>query len=617
MNTKKILFLLLLVFLAGRSIAQPPPAVDSVYGYIFRDIDGDCIKDDFEAGLDNWTIQAAAADSLGWERDTFYGTSDANGYYFIQVPHSALGRPYSDVILTPIPPQGFSENCIITCEQREQVVLGPLNSYVKYNIGLKCDTLPICPVLDVNLATIYLHKCFQTPFFVNYRNTTSLLVTDPYVEVTIDPDLTVVSADLPYTVNGNVLTFQLNDLGAFESGVFSFTAIVSCDVEPGKTLCTQAHIFPDTCQGPQFANWDGSRVEAGVICTGDEVQFTLRNVGTEDMSTALDYIVIEDNVLLMQSPGHFQLNAGEEQHFNYPADGSFFRLEAQQSLGAPGGVSPLAWVEGCGNNGNPSLGYVNQYSLGDDSPTVDEFCMEVITSYDPNDKQGFPRGVGEEHYIDQNVDLEYMIRFQNTGTAAAINVEIRDAIPTLWLDPTTVRPGAASHPYTFDMDDNGALSFKFNNINLPDSTHFPEASQGFVTFRVSQRKDLPIGTQIKNSAGIYFDFNAPVITNETLHTIGKDYLELSNTQVVFDPQMQVKLAPNPVTDRLRVSVSGLDNTATALRFRLISPLGAAVVEGDFTGNYFEFNAGRLPAGVYGYEIYEASKLAATGKVLKL
>ncbi|MCC7050654.1 MAG: T9SS type A sorting domain-containing protein, partial [Bacteroidia bacterium] len=48
------------------------------------------------------------------------------------------------------------------------------------------------------------------------------------------------------------------------------------------------------------------------------------------------------------------------------------------------------------------------------------------------------------------------------------------------------------------------------------------ASNGFIKFKIKQAKNLPDGTEIKNSADIYFDYNDPVITNKTLHTINRN-----------------------------------------------------------------------------------------------
>lgn len=619
MNTKKILTLLLLLFIAGKSIAQPPPTVDSLYGHVFRDIDGDCIQDPSEIGLENWTITAVLYDSIGVNVDTFYGLTNANGLYTIQVPYPTTA--YIDYNVFAVPPVDFDENCIQTCQNYEQIFPGPNGLGHTYtleaNFGFYCDTLPFCPVIDVDVAAIWLRPCFESSYFVDYINKTSTPATDAYVELTIDLPLQVVGASLPYSANGNVYTFQLGTLNAFEFGSFSVQVFTPCDEPVGATYCVEAHVFPDTCQSPPGANWDGSKIEVVAACENDVVSFTLKNVGTGDMSTALEYIVVEDNVLLMQTPGQFQLDAGQETKYDFPADGSFFRFEAQQSPGYPGSNPTVAWAEGCGTGSTFSLGYVNQYALGDDEPWIEVFCLESVNSYDPNDKQGFPRGVGEAHYIDQNVDLEYMIRFQNTGTAPAVNIEIRDTLPVQFLDPNTVRAGASSHSYQFDIQGNGVLVFKYANINLPDSNANLEASQGFVKFRISQRKDVPLETEIKNTAAIFFDFNDPIITNQTLHTVGKDFLVLSNTQAIFDARLQLKVMPNPAEGRVQVVAKGLEETQSNLTFRLVSMLGNQVLSGDFDGNTFEFDASQLPQGVYGYEVREQGRLAASGKLLKL
>lgn len=302
-------------------------------------------------------------------------------------------------------------------------------------------------------------------------------------------------------------------------------------------------------------DWDGSEIEVQAGCTGGEVQFRIRNVGSGNMTKALDYIVIEDNVLRMPGPGSFQLDAGQEMLRSFPADGSFFRLEAEQAAGFPNAEQAVAWVEGCVTGGDTfSIGYVNQYFLPDTEPWVDIFCLESVNSYDPNDKNGFPRGYDDAHYIGQNTDLEYVIRFQNTGTAPAIDVEIRDTLPVQFLDPTTVRPGASSHAYQFDMQDNGVVVFRFPNIYLPDTSAGDAASQGFVKFRVSQRPDVPLGIKILNTAAIYFDNNAPIITNQTLHTIGINFILVQSVEVLR-PQIEVTVAPNPTTGWANLTVA--------------------------------------------------------------
>ena len=41
-----------------------------------------------------------------------------------------------------------------------------------------------------------------------------------------------------------------------------------------------------------------------------------------------------------------------------------------------------------------SLGYVNMFKEDDEDLFVDKQCNESVTSYDPNDKTGTPKGYG-------------------------------------------------------------------------------------------------------------------------------------------------------------------------------------------------------------------------------
>ena len=61
------------------------------------------------------------------------------------------------------------------------------------------------------------------------------------------------------------------------------------------------------------------------------------------------------------------------------------------------------------------------------------------------------------------------------------------------------------------------IKFNFPNINLPDSTTDEPNSNGYVQYRVRIKDNTPIGTQIHNTAFIYFDFNSPIQTNTTFN----------------------------------------------------------------------------------------------------
>ena len=149
------------------------------------------------------------------------------------------------------------------------------------------------------------------------------------------------------------------------------------------------------------------------------------------------------------------------------------------------------------------------------------FYQTVVNSFDPNDKlvtQG-------EQIPDEKIDeyLDYKIRFQNVGTANAINVTITDTISDK-LDWTTFQPINSSHNYRLELIDQEEINFIFENINLPYEAIDEPGSNGHVSFKIKPKDNVQIGDIIENKAYIFFDFNAPIITNTV------------STEIVDEPQ---------------------------------------------------------------------------------
>ncbi len=164
----------------------------------------------------------------------------------------------------------------------------------------------------------------------------------------------------------------------------------------------------------------------------------------------------------------------------------------------------------------------------------DTITLPVGGSFDPNMKIVSPPGDITEMQIMDGLKLDYTIYFQNVGTAPAWRVIIIDTLAAT-LDLSTLEILDASHsPYSVSLEQGNILVFKFNNINLPDSTTNETASHGFVRYRMKPQPNLGIGSQIENGAGIIFDFNQPVITNMTINTIVAP-VSISNELYVQSP----------------------------------------------------------------------------------
>lgn len=190
---------------------------------------------------------------------------------------------------------------------------------------------------------------------------------------------------------------------------------------------------------------------------------------------------------------------------------------------------------------------------GDATPAnnIDVDTLTVIGSWDPNEKLAGPLRAGDERgagviYSGDNT-LEYTIHFQNLGTAPAYRVEVRD---TLEMDllPETIREIQASHNVQVELKEGNILVFSFENINLPHASFDEHGSNGFVKFTIDRIAGLPLGTTIDNNAAIYFDFNAPVITNMTEVTIS----DPTSIQTTEAGALEATVYPNPFQEVLTV-----------------------------------------------------------------
>ncbi len=557
------------------------------------DSDENCMFDASELPFAGMGVQVTNGD------ETYYGTTNANGMTTITVESP-------DTYEVSIPSVQYYPYWNL-CQESFTVDSEPNQTS---EVTFLLDEIEICPDLWVDLGTFRLRRCTEETYYIYAGNQGTEPAIDPYVTIEFDPFLTVVNSSLSWSNQvDNTYTFDLQDLAVNETEFFTVTVSVDCDVPLGQTHCSTAHIYPDSICTEPSVDWDGSSVKVSGECINDEVQFTIENVGTGNMLEALEYIVIQDNILL-DEPGDFQLVAGQQLQLPFMPAGATLRLEADQANGHPGFSMPTVAVEGCG--GTPfSTGFVTIFGEDDQNFSVDTDCQENVDSYDPNDKQGFPKGYGNANYIRVGEEIDYLIRFQNTGTAPAINVNIVDQIDP-GLDFSTLRPGASSHDYTYEVFGDREINFKFANINLPDSVSNEPESHGFVKFKIKPLKDLPLETTVFNKAAIYFDFNPPVLTNETQHTIGEKFI-LTDIQNLLGASIQTKVQPNPFSISTTIIVEGMENQQ--LTFRLYDQLGQLVRQEQFADTQLEFVRGNLSPGIYFFEIADAKQKISIGKII--
>lgn len=234
-----------------------------------------------------------------------------------------------------------------------------------------------------------------------------------------------------------------------------------------------------------------------------------------------------------------------------------------------------------------------EYPLNDSNPAnnIQNYSYAICNSWDPNNKQVSPQGKGAEGLIHNNQSMVYTVHFQNTGNSSASRVFIIDTLDEN-LDISTLTVLQFSHWVTLSREGDGVVKFDFPHINLPDSATSSSESNGYITFSIKQKDNLPDGTEIKNTGYIYFDYNPAVITNTTLNTINstvsiKEFKESPNEMSVY---------PNPSTGIIYVAFSKIIKNAKLDVYNITGEL--VYNKNIYNSSYSLLNLKKFPAGIY-------------------
>lgn len=246
---------------------------------------------------------------------------------------------------------------------------------------------------------------------------------------------------------------------------------------------------------------------------------------------------------------------------------------------------------------------------GDVVPQNNDFTLNdlVINSYDPNDKmEAHGREIVQSQFTADDY-LYYTIRFENTGTASAVNIRVEDILEAQ-LDETTVTMVASSHDYSLDRV-GSTLTWRFPSINLPVSVANTTIGKGFVTFKVKPRAGYEVGDSISNTAYIYFDFNPAIITN-TFVTLFVAPLATPENSL-----QNVVMYPNPTSGILTIDFGSTNLIGANVEVR--SLLGAKVFEQKLTGGVQEqVDVSGLENGVYLVTIFTSQQEKIHYKLIK-
>ncbi|CAA6829610.1 MAG: internalin, putative [uncultured Aureispira sp.] len=583
----------------GCSSASCITLLDNVtlIGVVRQDTNHNCIADSTEP-LVAYQIIKTTNNSTGNVR---YFTTNYDGAY-------SADLDTGNYTLEFIPINAPYGNSCTTTQSLSLNALNPIDT-----LDWTVESLVPCHLMTVSMSAPFLRRAGGgSAYSVYYCNNGSSTAYNSYVDVEIDSFLTVLNTSVPIaSQTGNLYRFNLDTVDVGECGSIYINVVVNATAIPGQTHCSQAHIYPDSFCLPL---WSGSILDASSQCQNDTILFKIKNIGNS-MLVANNYNIFEDDIIIQMAP--FNLNAGDSIEIIQLADsGKTYRIQANQASGFPAILGPVvahSSIEGClpFSSGLFNTGFLTQYYTGNSTPFIDIDCQQSIASFDPNDKAAQPAGYGSPHYIDANTPLNYKIRFQNTGTDTAFTIVIIDTLSSN-LNPASLQMGASSHPYTWALSGAGILTVNFEDILLVDSIANEPLSHGFFTYTIDQVTNLTNGSTINNQAAIYFDFNPPIFTNTTLHTIGENYIPivLDMTEAWVE-EMQVHLYPNPTAGL--VYLEQLE--AKELQIKVFDNLGRIVLQEKSNDRQATLDLSQLAQGMYYINIQQDKKVS-THKVVK-
>ncbi|PQJ12011.1 hypothetical protein CJD36_009485 [Flavipsychrobacter stenotrophus] len=233
------------------------------------------------------------------------------------------------------------------------------------------------------------------------------------------------------------------------------------------------------------------------------------------------------------------------------------------------------------------------------------FVDTVKASCDPNFIKVTPNCITSGTLPTQ---LKYTIHFENTGNDTAHNIYVFDTLPA-YVNASSLRMVMASHVMNIDIQSHDGYKvarFDFPNINLLDSSHHGECDGAFI-YTINTNAGLIDGTDIMNRVGIYFDYNAVVMTNEEHNQIGGCW-PTGVPEVKKD--ISATLYPNPFTDILHI------DAAAATHFSITNIVGATLQRGELVKGDNQVNVTNLASGIYLITLTDKDGARSVHKVVK-
>ncbi len=499
------------------------------------------------------------------------------------------------------------------CTPSKSISLGTANEVLQSDFLVQ--KTKDCAILEASMSTSSFVADEKSILNVKYKNIGTEKMLAATAKITLMPSLTMIGVTKPFTKNNNIVMVNLGDLEPQKEGNFDISVKSPPTFVQNQAIINSIELLPNAICFNN-SNWNGGEIRVFATCEKDSIRFGVKNFGAS--STPINGLIIEDDVMLFTKKNIITLNPKDSSAIkSLAANGKTYRLEIDQAANFPSRSMPNISIEGCRKNASGlfSVGYVNQFAQDDAdfSSDIDVKEVENTTSY--SKLSSYPKGYSSQNFIPQNQDIEYMIRYRNIGLQTDSSVFIIDTL-SAHLDLSTLRMGASNQPFSYEISDKNLLQIKFPNIKLFGNQVNKDSSELFVQFRISQKKDVAIGTLINNRSAIFTSLALSAYISENVkHTVGKDYLKLKvASQELFQANISVTVFPNPFMEEAEINIKGLENT-TNLTLKIIDSQGRVVEDMKSNTPSFRIQKNKMTSGVYFYTIENEGRKIASGKIV--
>jgi uncharacterized repeat protein (TIGR01451 family) len=210
----------------------------------------------------------------------------------------------------------------------------------------------------------------------------------------------------------------------------------------------------------------------------------------------------------------------------------------------------------------------------------------VSNSQDPNFKE-----VNQPLFLDHQTteELIYTIHFENEGNASAANIYVTDLLSDN-LNLSSFKFLNTSHACSYTIDTiSRLLTVQFNSINLLSNQVDSVLSKGNFSYSLEEINNIELNDTIKNNAAIFFDFNAPLITN---YTYNVNYSALNLDKLTLNHILNF-VYPNPVLENGLFSIFCNSDIE---KVELLNSNGKVLL--NYISNGTSFNINEFSAGTY-------------------